>query len=152
MATIKLTINGRTTTVQAPPDQPLLWVLRDTLRLTGTKYGCGEGVCGSCTVLLDGRAVRSCQVPVGSVGEARVATIEGLARTHAALQEAWLEEDVAQCGFCQPGMLLAASALLAAKPTPTDRDIDEALAGMICRCGTYKRIRRAVHRAAGGRP
>jgi isoquinoline 1-oxidoreductase alpha subunit len=152
MATIDLNVNGKTVSVQADPGTPLLWVLRDTLRLTGTKYGCGEGVCGACTVLLDGKAARSCQVPVGTVGRARVTTLEGLAAVRPGLQRAWIEEDVPQCGFCQPGMLLAASALLDAKPDPTDREIEEAFAGMVCRCGTYARIRKAVRRAAGGRP
>lgn len=149
MARFQVHVNGRTHAVEADPATPLLWILRDKLGLTGTKFGCGQGVCGSCTVLQDGKAVRSCQLPVAQVGESRITTLEGLSgdRSHT-LQEAWLEEDVAQCGYCQPGMLMAAAGLLKRTAKPTDADIDEAMAGMICRCGTYARIRRAIHRAA----
>jgi isoquinoline 1-oxidoreductase alpha subunit len=149
MASVQFTLNGTARRLEADPETPLLWVLRDQLRLTGTKYGCGMGVCGACTVLQDGQAVRSCQVPLGSLHAAQVTTVEGLAREHAALQQAWLQEDVAQCGYCQPGMLMAAAALLKAKPHPDDADIDAAMAGMVCRCGTYTRIRRAILRAGG---
>ena len=149
MASVQFTLNGTARRLEADPETPLLWVLRDQLRLTGTKYGCGMGVCGACTVLQDGQAVRSCQVPLGSLHSAQVTTVEGLAREHAALQQAWLQEDVAQCGYCQPGMLMAAAALLKAKPRPDDADIDAAMAGMVCRCGTYTRIRRAILRAGG---
>lgn len=149
MASVQFTLNGTARRLEADPETPLLWVLRDRLRLTGTKYGCGMGVCGACTVLQDGKAVRSCQVPVGSLDSAQVTTVEGLAREHAALQRAWLEEDVAQCGYCQAGMLMAAAALLEAKPRPDDADIDAAMSGMLCRCGTYTRIRRAILRAGG---
>jgi isoquinoline 1-oxidoreductase subunit alpha len=149
MASVQFTLNGNPRRLEADPDTPLLWVLRDQLRLTGTKYGCGMGVCGACTVLQDGKAVRSCQVPLGTLNAAQVTTVEGLAREHAALQRAWLEEDVAQCGYCQAGMLMAAAALLKAKPRPDDADIDAAMTGMVCRCGTYTRIRRAILRAGG---
>ena len=144
-------VNGKPRSVEAEAGTPLLWVLRDALGLTGTKYGCGAGLCGACTVHLDGRAVRSCITPLEQVGERKVTTIEGLApnRTHP-LQQAWLAEDVSQCGYCQPGQIMAAAALLARKPRPTDREIDQALAGNLCRCGTYQRIRRAIHRAAQG--
>jgi len=149
MVAIRFTLNGSARTVEAAPDTPLLWVLRDSLRLIGTKFGCGEGVCGACTVLRDGLAVRSCQVPVSAAAGSRITTIEGLAAEYAFLQRAWLEEDVAQCGHCQPAMLLAAAALLKATPHPTDADIDAAMGGIICRCGSYPRIRRAVLAAAG---
>ncbi|HEX9638620.1 MAG TPA: (2Fe-2S)-binding protein [Acidobacteriota bacterium] len=144
-------VNGKPRSVEAEAGTPLLWVLRDALGLTGTKYACGAGLCGACTVHLDGRAVRSCITPLEQVGDRKVTTIEGLApnRTHP-LQQAWLAEDVSQCGYCQPGQIMAAAALLARKPRPTDREIDEALAGNLCRCGTYPRIRRAIHRAAQG--
>lgn len=150
MASTRFTLNGKARTVDLDPATPLLWVLRDTLRLTGTKFGCGEGVCGACTVLQDGKAVRSCQVPLASAAGSRIVTIEGLAKEHGHLQKAWIDEDVAQCGYCQPAMLLAAAALLKEKPVPTDSEIDAAFDGMVCRCGTYSRIRRAVHRAAAG--
>ena len=149
MASVQFTLNGTARRLEADPETPLLWVLRDQLRLTGTKYGCGVGVCGACTVLQDGKAVRSCQVPLGALNSAQVTTVEGLAREHAALQRAWLEEDVAQCGYCQAGMLMAAAALIKARPRPDDADIDAAMAGMVCRCGTYTRIRRAIRRAGG---
>ena len=150
MPSIRFTLNGKPRFVQADPDTPLLWVLRDTLRLTGTKFGCGVGNCGACTVLQDGKAVKSCQVPLADAKGAHITTVEGLASAHAGLQKAWLEEDVAQCGFCQPAMLLTAAALLKAKPKPTDADIDTAMSEVVCRCGTYSRIRRAIHRASSG--
>ena len=148
---VQLTINGRKRTVEVEPDTPLLWVLRDALGLTGTKYGCGSGLCGACTVHLDGSAVPSCTVPVTAAANRRVTTIEGLSadRSHA-LQRAWIAEDVPQCGYCQSGQIMAAAALLAKSPRPSDADIDAAMAGVLCRCGTYQRIRRAIHRAAGG--
>ncbi len=156
--TTKLDVNGARRRVDAPADTPLLWVLRDQLDLTGTKYGCGMGLCGACTVHVDGQAVRACQTPLSSVAGKRVTTIEGLGKPDAlhALQHAWQAEDVPQCGYCQSGQLMSAAALLARKPTPSDSDIDAAMAGNICRCGTYDRIRRAIHRAAAelrsGRP
>jgi isoquinoline 1-oxidoreductase alpha subunit len=143
-----LTINGQTHTVQADPGTPLLWVLRDELMMTGTKYGCGIAQCGACTVHLDGMAVRSCQTPIGVVGAAKVTTIEGLGGTHP-LQTAWVQHDVPQCGYCQSGQIMSAAALLATKPHPTDDDIDSAMTGNICRCGTYQRIRAAIKTAAG---
>jgi aerobic-type carbon monoxide dehydrogenase small subunit (CoxS/CutS family) len=145
---IRLQINGRTHEVDADPETPLLWVLRDSLDLTGTKYACGIGVCGSCTVHLDGRAARACVVSAGSVGEREVTTIEGLMGDGAhPLARAWIELDVPQCGYCQPGVLMAAAALLSENPTPGDADIDRAVTN-ICRCGTYNRIRQAIRRAA----
>jgi isoquinoline 1-oxidoreductase alpha subunit len=150
MPRFTLLVNGRSRTFEAESDTPLLWVLRDTLGLTGTKFGCGAALCGACTVHVDGVAQRSCATPIGSIGPKRVTTIEGLSsdRSHA-LQQAWLAEQVPQCGYCQPGMLMTAAGLLAKTPQPSDAQIDEALAGHICRCGTYQRIRRAVRRAAG---
>jgi len=151
MAELTLVVNGRSQVVDVAPDTPLLWVLRDTLGYTGTKYGCGMSQCGACTVHVEGVAARSCVTPVGSVAGKKITTIEGLSadRSHP-LQQAWIAEQVPQCGYCQSGMLMTASALLARKPKPTDADIDDALGGHICRCGTYQRIRRAVHRAAEG--
>jgi isoquinoline 1-oxidoreductase subunit alpha len=149
MATYNLTVNGQRRTVDADPEMPLLWALRDLLHLTGTKFGCGVALCGSCTVHLDGVATRACVTPVSNVGEKKITTIEGLsADGQHAVQQAWLAEQVPQCGYCQAGMIMSAAALLAAKPQPTDADIDEVLGRHICRCGTYQRIRRAVHRAA----
>ncbi|HJR71283.1 MAG TPA: (2Fe-2S)-binding protein [Gammaproteobacteria bacterium] len=147
MATIN--INGSATEVDVADDTPLLWVLRDTLGFTGTKFGCGQGLCGACTVHLNGVAIRSCQTPLRAVGNAAITTVEGLSsdRSHP-VQRAWLEIDVPQCGYCQPGQMMSAAALLATNPNPTDADIDAALAGNLCRCGTYVRIRAAVHRAA----
>jgi isoquinoline 1-oxidoreductase alpha subunit len=143
-----LTVNGKSTTVDVPADMPLLWVLRDVLNLRGTKYGCGIGACGACTVHINGRAVRSCQTRVSTV-TAPVTTIEGLsAEGIHPVQEAWLELDVAQCGYCQAGQIMSVAALLQQRPQPTDDDIDRALTGNICRCGTYLRIREAVKRAA----
>ena len=144
-----LTVNGNEVSVAAPDDMPLLWVLRDILGLTGTKFGCGIAQCGACTVHLDGTAVRSCVMPVAAAAGKRVTTIEGLSssRSHA-VQRAWIAEDVPQCGYCQSGQIMAAAALLRKKPKPTDADIDEAMTN-ICRCGTYQRIRAAVHMAAG---
>jgi isoquinoline 1-oxidoreductase alpha subunit len=146
---MKLRVNGRLVDVTAPGDMPLLWVLRDLMGLTGTKYGCGIAQCGACTVHVDGKAVRSCVMPVSAVGTRAVTTIEGLSPEVAhPVQRAWIEEDVVQCGYCQPGQIMGAAALLAAKPDPSDKDIDAALSGNVCRCGTYLRIRSAVKRAA----
>ena len=149
MALIHLVVNNRPHDVETAPDTPLLWVLRDTLNLTGTKYGCGMGLCGACTVHLDGEGVRACQTTVSSVGAKKITTIEGLSPdlSHP-LQRAWIEIDVPQCGYCQSGQIMAAAVLLREKPNPTDEDINEGMAGNICRCGTYPRIRRAIHRAA----
>jgi isoquinoline 1-oxidoreductase subunit alpha len=146
---VTLTVNGATQDIDADPDTPLLWVLRDHLSLTGTKYGCGMALCGACTVHVDGAAVRSCVLPLKAVEGKRVTTIEGLSkdRSHPA-QRAWIESDVPQCGYCQSGQIMSAAALLGTNPSPSDADIDAALAGNICRCGTYVRIRKAVHRAA----
>lgn len=153
---MKLKVNGQQHDVAAPEDMPLLWVLRDLLGLTGTKYGCGMAQCGACTVHLDGQALRSCVLPAGAVGARAVTTIEGLAPQGLhALQRAWIEQDVVQCGYCQPGQIMAAAALLAARPKPSDAEIDAALSGNLCRCGTYLRIRAAARRAAelaGGKP
>ncbi len=147
---LKLTINNAVATVNAPSDTPLLWVLRDVLHLVGTKYGCGIGVCGACTVLLGGRAVRSCMTPVGAVGSDPVITIEGLSTDgQHPVQAAWEALDVPQCGYCQAGQILSATALLAQSPHPTDAEIDDAMSGNLCRCGTYTRIRQAIHQAAG---
>lgn len=150
MATLRLTVNRKEQIVDVDPGTPLLWVLRDTLGLTGTKFGCGISQCGACTVHLDGQAVRSCITPVSAVGEKRVTTIEGLSasRSHP-VQRAWIEEEVPQCGYCQPGMIMSCAALLSRTRKPTDAQIEQALAGHICRCGTYQRIKTAVRRAAG---
>ena len=149
MARITLNVNGRRHDVDVEPDTPLLWVLRDALGLTGTKYGCGIAQCGACTVHLAGKPVRSCMTPVSTVGARPVTTIEGLSpeATHA-VQRAWIAEAVPQCGYCQSGQLMSAAALIASNGNPSDDDIDQAMSGNICRCGTYDRIRRAVHRAA----
>ncbi len=145
----EIQVNGRPLRVDAAPDTPLLWVLRDHLGLTGTKYGCGRALCGACTVHLDGVAVRSCVLPIADVGRRAVTTIEGLAPDRSApVQRAWIELDVPQCGYCQSGQIMAAAALLRTHPEPSDGDIDAAMSGNLCRCGTYARIRRAVHRAA----
>jgi len=146
---ITFIVNGKTQRLDVPPDMPLLWVIRENLALTGTKYGCGIAQCGACTVHLDGQPVRSCQVQVGAVAGKKIITIEGLsAKSDNPVQKAWIELDVPQCGFCQSGQIMAATALLAHKPNPTDGDIDAAMAGNICRCGTYQRIRAGIHRAA----
>ncbi len=151
MAEFTLEVNGEARTVDADPAMPLLWVLRDKLGLTGTKFGCGIAQCGACTVHVGGEAVRSCQTTVGQVGVRPVTTIEGLSdnRDHP-LQQAWIAEEVPQCGYCQAGQLMSAAALLARTSRPTDADIDSAMAGNICRCGTYQRIRAAIQRAAKG--
>ena len=149
MPIVTLTVNGLRRDVEAPPEMPLLWALRDLLSLTGTKFGCGVGACGACTVHLDGQPIRSCSLPIGSVGARAVTTIEGLSPDGShRLQRAWIEEDVPQCGYCQAGQIMSAAALLAKTPSPTDLDIDQAMNGNLCRCGTYPRIRRAIHRAA----
>jgi aerobic-type carbon monoxide dehydrogenase small subunit (CoxS/CutS family) len=148
---VKLVVNGAAVAVDVDDDTPLLWVLRDELRLTGTKFGCGVAQCGACTVHVDGHAKRSCVMPIGELAGASIVTIEGLAPSKQALhavQEAWLVENVPQCGYCQAGQIMSTVALLAANPSPTDDDIDSALSANLCRCGTYPRIRRAVHRAA----
>ncbi|OWJ66298.1 (2Fe-2S)-binding protein [Inquilinus limosus] len=147
---VELNINGRIEHIDAPPEMPLLWALRDELGLVGTKFGCGAGLCGACTVHLDGAAVRACQTPIGDVGTARIVTIEGIGATDvgARLQQAWLAFDVMQCGYCQAGQIMSAAALLATTPAPGDDDIDSAMAGNLCRCGTYTRIRAAIHKAA----
>ncbi len=146
---IELQINGKVQSVQADGAMPLLWVLRDVLNMTGTKFGCGVAACGACTVRVDGQAVRSCVTPVSTVAGKSIQTIEGLATDRlSALQDAWIAEQVPQCGYCQSGMLMAAAALLQAKPQPTDADIDAAMTNL-CRCGTYQRVRAAIHRAAG---
>ena len=149
MAAFHLLINNRPLEVDATPDTPLLWVLRDKLNMTGTKYGCGMGLCGACTVHLDGEATRACLTPLSSVGEKKITTIEGLSdNSHHPLQLAWIAEQVPQCGYCQSGQIMSAAALLAKTPHPTDDEIDTAMGGNLCRCGVYQRIRRAIHRAA----
>jgi len=146
-----ININGRRLTVDAPPETPLLWVLRTELDLRGTKFGCGKALCGACTVHLAGKAVRSCVTPLAAVGEREVTTIEGVAGPEiTALRRAWLDIDVVQCGYCQSGQLMSACALLMSTPAPTDAAIDAAMAGNLCRCGTYPRIRAAIHKAAAG--
>tara|TARA_B100001057_G_scaffold172026_1_gene172803 strand:- start:1017 stop:1496 length:480 start_codon:yes stop_codon:yes gene_type:complete len=150
MPKFSITVNGADAQVDAPDDMPLLWALRDLMGLTGSKYGCGIGQCGACTVHLNGAPVRSCLLPVGQVSGQAITTIEGLADGDAlhALQQAWIEKDVAQCGYCQSGQIMSAAALLQSNPEPTDADIDAAMAGNYCRCGTYIRIREAIHAAA----
>ncbi len=146
---VKLKVNGRERSVDVSPDTPLLWVLRETLGLTGTKYGCGMALCGACTVHLDGEAVRSCVTPVSRAEGKEVVTIEGLSsEVGRALQQAWIDADVPQCGYCQSGQIMAAAELLRENPQPSDEDIDDAMTGNICRCGTYQRIRKAIHMAA----
>ncbi len=148
MTATTIRVNGTTYAVEVSPETPLLWVLRDTLRLTGTKYGCGADWCGICTVHLDGQAAHSCITELGDVGEREVLTIEGLSPDgRHPLQQAWIEESVAQCGYCQSGQIMQAVALLAATPHPHEEDINRAMTGVVCRCGTYQRIRRAIHRA-----
>jgi aerobic-type carbon monoxide dehydrogenase small subunit (CoxS/CutS family) len=145
----KLNVNGKDAEIDVDPDMPLLWVLRDTLGLTGTKFGCGMALCGACTVHLDGQPIRSCVTPVSAIGSKAVTTIEGLSpdRSHP-VQRAWIELDVPQCGYCQSGQIMSAAALLAHTAEPSDADIDTAMSGNLCRCGTYQRIRAAIHRAA----
>jgi len=151
MAAIHLLVNNTPHDVDVIPDMPLLWVLRDKLNLTGTKYGCGLGVCGACTVHLDGEAIRSCQTAVSAVDGRKITTIEGLSSDGAhPVQAAWIAEQVPQCGYCQCGQIMQAAALLAKTPQPTDDEIDQVMAGNLCRCGVYQRIRRAIHRAAKG--
>jgi isoquinoline 1-oxidoreductase alpha subunit len=149
MKGITVIVNGQPRPTDADPATPLLWILRDTFGLTGTKYGCGIGQCGACTVIMDGDAVRSCQTPLSRAAGKHVTTIEGLStgRSHP-VQQAWILEQVPQCGYCQSGQIMAATVLLASNPNPTDGDIDDAMSGNLCRCGTYHRIRKAVHRAA----
>ena len=149
VAEVTLNVNGRDYTIDVLPDTPLLWAIRDNIGLTGTKYGCGIAQCGACTVHVNGEAVRSCVLPVTAVAGKTIATIEGLSddRSHP-VQRAWIAESVPQCGYCQSGQIMSAVALLAREPDPSDEDIDAAMAGNICRCGTYQRIRRAIHRAA----
>lgn len=150
MALIKININGKDRSVDVAPDMPLLWVLRDVLDLTGSKFGCGIGACGACTVLVDGNEQQSCQLPVSQIGHKKVTTIEGLSKDgNHPLQKAWIEHDVPQCGYCQAGQIMAAAALLKKNPHPTDADIDDVFAGHICRCGTYQRIREAIKAASG---
>jgi isoquinoline 1-oxidoreductase alpha subunit len=146
----EFTINGEKRDVDAPPDMPLLWMLRDLLGMTGTKFGCGIAQCGACTVHLDGVAVRSCQLPVGRVGNRAITTIEGVGNTPAGakIQKAWIDLEVIQCGYCQPGQIMSAAALLSGNPAPDDADIDAAMAGNLCRCGTYVRIREGIKHAA----
>ncbi len=143
-----LEVNGKSIAIAADPDTPLLWVLRDEVGLTGPKFGCGIGQCGACTVLVDGSPIRSCSMPISGLAGMKISTIESLGGNHA-LQLAWVKNDVPQCGYCQSGQLMSAAALLAAKPKPTDADIDAAMDGNICRCGTYQRIRSAIKEAAG---
>jgi isoquinoline 1-oxidoreductase subunit alpha len=151
MPDFNLRVNGSERKVTVSPDTPLLWVLRDTLQLTGTKFGCGAGLCGACTVHVDGAALRSCSTPVSQVTGKSITTIEGLSTNgQHALQQAWIAEEVPQCGYCQVGQIMAAAALLAKNPQPTDDQITEGMSGNLCRCGTYDRIRKAIHRAAGG--
>jgi isoquinoline 1-oxidoreductase alpha subunit len=151
MAAFTFTVNGRQQSVDVAPQMPLLWVLRDTLGMTGTKFGCGMGLCGACTVHIDGQALRSCSTPISNVAGKRVTTIEGLsADGNHPVQKAWLEADVPQCGYCQSGQIMTAAALLASKSKPTDAEIDSAMRGNICRCGPYQAVREAIHRAAQG--
>ena len=149
MASIRFTLNGQAQTVDVPPQMPLLWVLRDTLGMTGTKFGCGMALCGACTVHQNGQAIRACITPISSVAGKTITTIEGLsADSSHAVQKAWTELDVPQCGYCQSGQIMAAAALLSKKSKPSDADIDEVMRGNICRCGTYQSIRKAIHRAS----
>jgi len=149
MSELILVVNGEKFDLDVPPEMPLLWVLRDVLGLTGTKYGCGIGLCGTCTVLVDGKAIRSCLLPVTSVTEREITTIEGLSPDGShPLQQAWVEEGVSECGYCQPGQILTAVDLLSRNPNPSDEEIDDAMSRVLCRCGSHNRIRRAIHRAA----
>jgi len=146
---MQISINGVAQNVDADPETPLLWVLRDHLGMTGTKFGCGIAACGACTVHIDGEPVRSCQTPVGDIGDSAITTIEGVGGDSLhAVQAAWIEEQVPQCGYCQSGQIMSAAALIDANPAPSDDDIDEAMSGNLCRCGTYPRIRQAIHHAA----
>jgi aerobic-type carbon monoxide dehydrogenase small subunit (CoxS/CutS family) len=148
---VTFTLNGKPQSVEVSADMPLLWVLRDTLNMTGTKFGCGAALCGACTVHIDGNPARSCTTAISKVAGKKVTTIEGLSADGShPVQKAWMEENVPQCGYCQSGQIMAAVALLAKKPNPTDAEIDDAMTGNICRCGTYQRIRKAIHRAASG--
>ncbi|MSM40568.1 MAG: 2Fe-2S iron-sulfur cluster binding domain-containing protein [Geobacter sp.] len=147
---ITLSVNGKRHRLDVPPDTPLLWVLREKLGLTGTKYSCGEGLCGACTVHVDGKARRSCITTVGSVQGKKIVTIEGLAEMHP-VKQAWIAEEVSQCGYCQPGQIMQAAALLVEHPHPSEQEIDNAMQGNLCRCGTYPRIKKAIQRAAGGK-
>lgn len=151
MASTKITVNSKEYTVDADPDMPMLWVLRDKLGLTGTKFGCGMGVCGACTIHMDGEAVRSCLTPLSAVEQAKITTIEGLSsdRSHR-IQQAWIAEQVPQCGYCQSGQIMEAAALLTRNTNPSDEEIDKVMEAILCRCGTYQRIRKAIHRAAVG--
>ncbi|WP_297514402.1 (2Fe-2S)-binding protein [uncultured Caulobacter sp.] len=150
MSIFHISINGKVRRVDAEPETPMLWVLRDELDLPGARFGCGAGLCGACTIHVDGAPLRACITPLNAIGASKVTTIEGLGDTRLGriLQEAWLAEDVAQCGYCQSGQLMSAASLLAATPAPSDEDIDQAMSGNICRCGAYPRIRKAIHRAA----
>jgi len=150
---ITLNVNGKTYSPDVPQDMPLLWVLRDVLNMTGTKFGCGAALCGACTIHIDGQPARSCVTPVSAAAGKRITTIEAISNTAAGkkIQQAWLELNVPQCGYCQSGQIMSATALLAANPKPSDADIDNAMAGNICRCGTYPRIRAAIKQAAGGK-
>ena len=146
---MQITINGVAQTVDADPETPLLWVLRDHLGLTGTKFGCGIAACGACTVHLDGEPTRACQTPIGDIGDSAVTTIEGIgSESLHVVQQAWIDEQVPQCGYCQSGQIMSAAALIDTNPNPSDADIDDAMEGNLCRCGTYSRIRRAIHHAA----
>jgi isoquinoline 1-oxidoreductase subunit alpha len=151
MASTKITVNSKEYTIDADPDMPMLWVLRDKLGLTGTKFGCGMGLCGACTIHMDGEAVRSCLTPLSAVEQAKITTIEGLSsdRSHP-IQQAWIAEQVPQCGYCQSGQIMEAAALLTRNSNPSDEDIDKVMEAILCRCGTYQRIRKAIHRAATG--
>ncbi len=153
MATYKINVNGTDQQVEAMPDTPLLWVLRDNLQMTGTKYGCGIGQCGACTIHLDGQATRSCSLPVSAVGTGKVITIEGISSSGLhAVQQAWIDENVPQCGYCQTGQIMSAVALITENAHPTDAEIDAAMSGNICRCGTYERIKKAIKRASASQP
>lgn len=145
---INITVNGEHHTLDVSPEMPVLWVLRDVLQLTGTKYSCGLGVCGSCSILVDGKAVRSCVTPISNLNNKEIVSIEGVSKVNTSIQKAWEILNVPQCGFCQPGQVISAVALLSEKPAPSDQDIDMGMSGNICRCGTYVRIRKAIHLAA----
>ncbi|WKK64640.1 (2Fe-2S)-binding protein [Lutimonas zeaxanthinifaciens] len=145
---INITVNGEQYTLDVSPEMPALWVLRDVLQLTGTKYGCGMGVCGSCSILVEGKAVRSCVTPISNFNNKEIISIEGIYKVNKTVQKAWEELNVPQCGFCQPGQVISAVALLQEKPSPSNEDIDKGMSGNICRCGTYLRIRKAIHLAA----